>query len=125
MTGDLDRWAEHLDDVAARAPAEATKVVAKGALNIKNDARRRAKAIGAHVRRYPYTIGYDLDEQPDGASAEVGPDPEKGQGALGHLLERGSPTSPPHPHMLPAGVAEEPRFEKAMEDLAVRLLEGR
>lgn len=122
---DVDRWVAKLDRVLSEAPKEVTQVVARGALNIKKDAQARARRIGRHARRYPYSIGYDLRQGLRGPVAEIGPEVGRGQGSLGSILENGSPTSPPHPHMLPAGQAEAPRFERALEDLAVRLLEGR
>lgn len=122
---DVDRWVVKLDEAVSQAPEEATKVVAKGALNVKKDAQGRAAGIGRHVRRYPSSIGYDLYQGLRGPTAEIGPEVGKGQGSLGDILENGSPTSAPHPHMLPAGEAEAPRFESAMNDLAARLLEGR
>lgn len=113
--GDASSLAAELLRVAAVAPAEARKVVAKGLLNIKADARRR---IGrpTHAPAYPSSITYDLFTGAIGG--EVGPDKTRRQGALGNLLEYGSVHNPPHPHMGPAGDAEKPRFERAMEDLA-------
>jgi hypothetical protein len=111
-----------LADSAGAAPAEVRKVVAKGALNIKKDARR---LVGrpAHAPAYSSSITYDTRMTPAGAVAEIGPDKSKRQGALGNLLEYGSVNNPPHPHMAPAGEAEKPRFEKALEDLVSRGLD--
>jgi hypothetical protein len=110
-----------IDKASAVAAAEAAKVVAKGALNIKNGARRRITGL-PHARRYPYSIDYDLYVTGRGAVADVGANKDKPQGALGNLLEYGSRNNPPHPHIRPAAEAEEPRFVKAMEDLAVKAL---
>lgn len=103
------------------APLDAAAVVAKGALNIKTDAARR---ISGHprFRRLPQAIDYDLYQSLSGPSAEIGPNPAKPQGNLGHIPELGSPHSAPMPYMAPAGEAEQPRFEKALEDLAVKAL---
>jgi len=120
---DVDRWVVRLDQVVSQVPEEVTKVVARGAFNIKKDAQRRARGIGRHARRYPYSIGYDVYQGLRGPTAEIGPDKNRPQGALGNLLEYGSVNNPPHPHMIPAGAAEAPRFEQALGDLAVRLLE--
>lgn len=102
-------------------PAAVTAVVAKGALNIKQDAARR---ISGHprFRRLPYAIDYDLYQSLTGPSAEIGPNHSKPQGNLGHIPEYGSPTSAPMPYMAPAGEAEAPKFEKALEDLMVKSL---
>lgn len=102
---------------AAIAPVEARKVVAKGLLNIKTDARRRISGL-AHAPAYPSSITYDTRFAPAGAAGEVGPDKSKRQGALGNLLEFGSRNNPPHPHLGPAADAEEPRFVAAMTAIA-------
>jgi hypothetical protein len=99
------------------APAEARKVVIKGAVNIKADARRRASGL-AHAPAYPRAITYDSHVTPGGAWAEIGPDKNLRQGALGNILEHGTRKNAPIPHMGPAGDAEAPRFARAMEDLA-------
>lgn len=113
-----------LNMAAADVLPEAAKVVAKGALNIKTEARKRAPS-GPHTRRYKNSITYETKTLKASTQAEVGPDisVKNSQAPLGHLFEYGSPTSPPIPHFAPAGDAEEPRFEKAMEDLVARLLE--
>lgn len=119
--GDLDRWVATLDKAVSRAPEEATKVVGKGALNIKNDARRRATGI-RHAPAYPHAITYDQWQGLRGPVAEIGPDKNKRQGALGNIFEHGTLNNAPIPHMGPAGAAEAPRFERALGDLGVRLL---
>ncbi|MEO3922710.1 hypothetical protein ABGB07_02325 [Micromonosporaceae bacterium B7E4] len=121
--GDLDRWVVDLDEAVRVAPAESRKVVQKGALNIKTDAQRRIGGL-RHAPSYPSSITYDTTETATGVYAEIGPDKNRRQGALGNLLEYGSVNNPPHPHMIPAGEAEVPKFEKAMEDLAAKPLEG-
>ncbi len=118
---EVQALAEILVKAAGVAPIEARAVVAKGALQIKNDARRRVSGL-AHAPAYPASITYDTNETATGAWAEIGPDKGKRQGALGNLLEYGSVKNAPRPHMAPALEAEQPRFEKAMEDLAVKAL---
>lgn len=122
--GELKRFAAELERSAGVSPAEARRVVQKGALNIKNDARRRISGH-PHLPAYPYAITYDTKETPGGSEASIGPDKDKRQGPLGNVLEYGSPGRPPIPHMIPAAETEQPKFEQAMQDLAVRLLEGR
>jgi len=122
---DITRLVVDLDKAVSRAPQEAAKVVEKGALNIKNDARRRVGGL-RHAPAYPSTITYDTSQGWRGPEAEIGPDKRRRQGALGNLIEFGSVHNPPRPHMIPAADAELPRFERHMEDLSVRLLqEGR
>lgn len=113
-------------EAAAMLPAETRKVVAKGSLNIKTDARRRASTI-AHVPSLPSSITYDTHQTPTGAWGEIGPEQERRGGKFAHFVENeyGTTWSAPQPFMAPAARAEEPRFEKAMQDLAVKLLEGK
>lgn len=119
--GDVDRFVAELDKAIYRTPAEVEAVVAKGALNIKNGARRR---IGrpAHAPAYASSISYDLKRWGMGAIAEIGPDKGRRQGALGNLLEYGSVNNAPIPHIRPAADEELPRFERAMDDLGEKLL---
>jgi hypothetical protein len=86
---DLAYVVTSIDKASAVAAAETAKVVGRGALNIKNDARRRITGL-RHAPRYPYSIDYDLYVTGRGAVADVGPNKSKRQGALGNLLEYGS-----------------------------------
>lgn len=120
--GDLERWTVQLDRAASAAPGEAAKVVEKGALNIKTDARRRVEGL-AHAPAYPNAITYDTYNALRGPAADIGPDKNKRQGALGNILEHGTVKNAPRQHMAPAADEEMPRFEQAMTDLSARLLE--
>ncbi len=106
---------------AEDATPEVAKAVGRGALNIKRDSARR---ISGHprFRALPSAITYDTWFSMRGPSAEIGPDHSRRQGELGHIPEYGTPTSAPMPYMGPAGDAERPRFERALEDVAERLL---
>lgn len=117
---------DDLMQAAAAAPAETRKVVVKGLLNIKNDARRRASTIG-HVPALASSITYDSHQLPAGAWGEVGPEHGRRAANLAGFIENeyGTPWSAPQPFMAPAARIEEPKFARAMEDLAQRLLEGR
>jgi hypothetical protein len=108
-----------LEREARVAPAEARKVLQKGALNIKNDWRRRWSGR-PHAPRLPYAIGYDTRVLGGVSEAEIGPDKDKPQGALGNLFEYGSVNNAPIPGGAPALEAERPKFEAAMEALAFR-----
>lgn len=120
---DLVALTRDIERAAAIAPAAAGKVVEKAAVNIKADARRRVSGI-AHAPAYPNSIGYDtVHITRTGAQTEVGPDKNKRQGALGNILEYGTRKNAPIPHLAPAGEAEEPRFARAMEELAAKVLE--
>jgi hypothetical protein len=116
---------DDLMQAAAKSPTETRKVVVKGLLNIKTDSRRRAASI-EHVPSLPTSITYDSHPTPTGAWGEVGPEQDRRGGNLAGFIENeyGTPWSAPRPFMAPAARAEEPKFAKAMEDLAVRLAEG-
>lgn len=122
---DVDEVAKFGDLVvsaAGVAPAEARKVVAKGALDIKNDARRR-RSGSQHFPRLPAAITYESHVTATGGWADIGPDHDKPQGNLGHIPEYGSLKTAARPYMRPAAEAELPKFERAMEALAVKALE--
>lgn len=118
---DLVRYIAVIDEGARSAVKEVRQVVSRGGLNIKRDA---AKAISglAHAPAYPRSITYDLSQTGDEIAADIGPDKQRRQGALGNVLEYGTLKNPPHPHMLPAADRELPKFGKALEVLAARLL---
>ena len=96
---------------AAAAQVQVQAVVERGALNVKNGWRDNARATaGRHARLYPNSISYDVRRWPGGASAVIGPDKSRPQGALGNLLEFGSVKNPPHLDGLRALQAEAPAF---------------
>ncbi len=122
-THELVALTKDIEKAARIMPAAAAAVVKKAAVNIKNDARRRASGL-AHAPRYPYSIGFDpVQVTPIWVQTYVGPDKDKRQGALGNILEYGTAHNAPVPHLAPAGEAEEPRFAKAMDELAAKALD--
>lgn len=110
-----------LTKATAVAPAAAMDSVVRGAGNIQRDARRRVSGH-KHLPLYPLAITFDAYVSLTGPSAEIGPDKTKPQGPLGNIIEFGGLHNAPIPHMLPAGEAEAPRFEAAMEALMVKAL---
>lgn len=100
---------------------EIPKVIKRGAQNIKTDSQKLYRAqAGKHGRghawRYPATIGYDITRGKSEATATIGPDKNRLQGALGNLLEYGSAKNAAMPHLGPALKSEAPRTEKALAD---------
>lgn len=110
-----------LTDASVHVAGQAREVVAKGALNIKKDWQQRASGL-AHAPLYPSSITYDTGWKRGGWEAEIGPDKDKPQGALGNLITYGSANNPPSGDDIAVTEAEAPRFEKAIGDLADRLL---
>lgn len=119
---ELGNWARVLAAAGRDADDEGAKVVAKGSLNIKNDARQRAPS-GPHTPKYAASINYDVSEGAGWVEGEIGPVEGRPQRGLGNLLEYGGPYNAPRPHLEPALDAEEPRFYEQAEALAARLTE--
>lgn len=93
------------------------KVTGRGAFNIKKDWKDRWSGH-PHIPALPRAITYDLTGRATEAWAETGPDKDRPQGALGNVLEFGTENNAPIPGGLPALAAEEPRYVKALADLA-------
>lgn len=108
---------------SADAVVEVRQVVAKGSLNIKNDWRKRWSGL-SHMKHLPRTISYDTTVNKDTIVGEIGPDKDReGQAPYGNIMEYGTVNNPPTPGGAPALEAEAPKFEKALEALAAKLVE--
>lgn len=117
---DLISLGRDLDAVPVKALVETRKAVQRGALNIKKDTQRRWSGM-RHLRHLPAAVTYDTHETLTGASAEIGPDRSRPQGKLGNIAEYGAPPkTAPRPGLAPSLEAEEPKFRKALEDVAVK-----
>jgi hypothetical protein len=121
-TSEVHDLARVFGRAAGSAAKDVRPVVQKGLLNIKTGARRRVAGI-RHAPSYPAAITYESHDTPTGARGEVGPDKEKRQGALGNIFEHGTVKNAPIPHMLPEANLEEPRFNKALQDVAAEPFE--
>jgi hypothetical protein len=118
---DLDRLERDLQRAVRDVVDEVRQVVSRGALNVKRDWRRRWSGHPT-IRHLPDAVGYDVHGVGNTISAEIGPDKNRRQGPLGNIIEFGSVNNPPIPGGLPALRAEAPRFERALTDVAERLL---
>lgn len=105
-----------LGRVPAAFVAEAAAVVAKGSLNIKNDARSRV-SDNPSWKRLASTITYEQV----GLTSTIGYE-DRGQGELAGIAEFGSAKHPPHPALIPAADAEAPKFTAAMSAAAANAL---
>ena len=119
-TSDLADFTADLKALAADAEEQGKGIVAKGALNVKNDARQFAPS-GPHTPAYPRSITYDTRTGSGWVEAEIGPRHGAAQWGLGNLLEYGGPHNPPNPHLEPALDHEEPRFYQQAEEMLGRL----
>lgn len=110
----------------AKAEAEVgdktERVVGFGCNAIKKDWKRRWTGY-AHIPHLPRAISYDVDSAAGVITGEVGPDRLKMQGGLGSYIEFGTINSGPIPGGIPAHAAEEPKFVRAMGDMAEELLD--
>lgn len=88
------------------------------ARGVRDVARQNATGM-AHAPAFPYSITYDLKyrEAFGGTSmeAEIGPDKDRAQGALGNLIEFGSVHNPPQGIMHGALQANEADFERGID----------
>lgn len=116
---DLTELADSFQAAADATYDETRKVLSKGALNIKTDWRRKAKTFQLAPALWTH-ITYDVT----GLTAEIGPT-LGGAGSLGGIYEYGTVNNAPKPAGAPALIAETPRFEKALGDMAERLADGR
>lgn len=121
VTGDKEFERELRHAIEAVTP-EARKVLAKGALNVKQDWRRQWSNI-KHAPRLPYAIDYDITEDKVALTAEIGPqDGPVNQGFLGPIIEYGGIHNAPNPGGQPALDREAPRLEAELEKLSEELL---
>lgn len=101
-----------VDDSELRAVAKAMRVspelsmaqiaatTYRAGKNIEREARDLAPK-GGHVKSYAGMITTSQKATPWSVEVEVGP-LQRGQGALGALLEFGQARNAPHPHLMPA-----------------------
>jgi hypothetical protein len=120
--GELRAWAKDLGEAAEDLIPQARKVLVRGVINIKRDAKRRIGRPAA-APYYAASITDDVRQGGDYVEVEVGPDKNRRQGALGNLLEFGSVNNGPIPHMAPATDKELPVIERYLDGLVAELLE--
>ena len=119
-----EQFAADLLAASAATPKAVARVVSKGSLNVKNDARRNVLQTAPRRNAHAHlAIDYDLTTQGATAVGEIGYNkdhPTAGKSAkLGNLLEfgGGGDHSPPHHDLARALEVEEPRFVQALTDV--------
>ena len=121
IRGDKELIAE-LDAMLHELPPQAERVVSKGSVNIKSDWRRRVRGI-AHAPRYGLSISYDITATDTSVTSVIGPvEGPQLQGFLGPVLEYGGRYNAPHPAGLESLLAEQPRYDAAVDAMVERLL---
>lgn len=126
---DLDHLIHDLGEIRRELMPEVRQVTSKGALNVKQGWARRWEGHST-IRHLPRAINYDLTEGPGFVAAEVGPAHERTQGTLGHIIEfgraeYGTLRNAPIPGGQPALDDEDPRYVRALADVAEKVLSGR
>lgn len=113
-TSELDQLAADLGEVSRNAGLFVRKAVEVTAFKVRDDWRNNLKGL-PHLPALPYAITYDITVLYGFGSsvikAEIGPDKERNQGALGNFTEFGSVNNPPRGD----GHAALQRFEKDFE----------
>lgn len=118
---DLDRLVHDLGEVPGKVAIQGSAVVHRGANNVVRSARELVSGL-AHAPHYPAAIGYDMDYAGGAIAADIGPDKDKPQGALGNLLEYGSENNEPVMHLGPSLEREADAFQRHAADLATDVL---
>lgn len=125
---ELESFARDLGQIPARLVPKVSGVVAKGALNVKNQLRKEARG-SSHFKQIAPTITYDLKKLSfagDGViEADIGPAREAGPAAsLAGIAYFGSskPGGGTLPDPILALQAEEPGFIRALEDIVEGVL---
>jgi hypothetical protein len=102
--GSVQRLAADLLGAGAKVVAGAREVVEHSSQRVEETAKTLAPG-GPSLPDYAETITHEVHVDGSVVTGEIGPE-KRGQGNLGHILERGTATSPPHPHVQPAGDQE-------------------
>ena len=115
---EVERLAVGIGRASTAAIKAVRPVVAKAALNVKNDARSRVSSHPSWGQ-----LAATLNYEQVGLSAEIGYD-DVGQGNLAGIAEFGSARHAPHPALMPAFKAEAPKFERYLGEAVARAAES-
>lgn len=122
-----DELAAAFEDAPIEVLGALRRAVDVSAERLQRDWRANArKSSGRHGKRYPSSITYDVSDDDDGVSADIGPDRARLQGRMGPGFEYGSVNQPPHYDGAKAFAANEQRFAdqvaNAVEDATQKAL---
>lgn len=114
MSADVSELLQYASQVASTVDhitPQLSKVVERGALNVKRGAVRIFDSYSnrAHLKHYPRSMSYDMINP---LEAEIGPDKSMPQGGMGTGVEFGSVHTKPMPHLGPALDMEAPQVQK-------------
>ena len=120
-TSELTELAADLGKIPGRMVKDQIATVEESASRIQAGWRQRWSGL-AHAPHIPNAVTHEVKVRPGEVSAEIGPDKDLKQGALGNILEYGTSKNAPIPGGGPSLKAEEPRLLKEIGDLSERLL---
>lgn len=119
-TSEVSRLAVDIEGAGVRAVAALGVVVEQAATAVRDDLRRKARGH-RRFRSFPSAITYDVR----GLTAEIGPDKNRRQGALGNLLYFGTAkTGPTLEHPSEALARAVPAVEEACAAIVEQSLAG-
>jgi hypothetical protein len=113
---ELNQLAADLTKAGLTAGVKAVAVAEQSGRELRDEARRLAPR--KRLPHYAETITDEVTVEPGAVVVEVGPE-ARGQGKLGHILERGAPATgfPPHAHLGPALDRVTPAFVRRVADI--------
>lgn len=141
---DLSKLVSDLGEASDAAWKNMQKAIEVTARNVKDTAKKNATGM-AHAPAFPHSITYDVGvgyDQSVGQAAqsvvsggissarsstlraEIGPDKDRPQGALGNLIEYGSVNNPPQGIMHGALQENEADFERGIDRAVDDALKG-
>lgn len=121
---EVNKLAADFGKIPGRFVPEGDAITKKAAQNIKDQMVADAESSG-HYKFFAGSITYDRAFGFGEIGYEIGPDKDRRQGALGNVLYFGTSKNGPVLDLDGPLKAEAPRFEKAIGDLAVRIVAGR
>ena len=118
---DADRLANDLAAAPFKAVPLAAAVVKKAAQNVKDHMVNEARSNGTY-KHFHRAISYDVRLGFGGIEAEIGPDKDRTQGALGNVLYFGTSKNAPVLDINSGLRAEEEAFAENLADAIERAL---
>ena len=118
---DADRLANDLAAAPLKAVPLVAAVVKKAAQNVKDHMVNEARSNGTY-RHFHRSISYDVRSGFGGVEAEIGPDKDRTQGALGNVLYFGTSKNAPVLDINSGLRAEEEAFAENLADAIERAL---
>jgi hypothetical protein len=118
---ELLKYASQVASTVDRTTPALSKVVERGAGNVKRESVRIFDSYSRrkYLKHYPRSMSYDMIHP---LEAEIGPDSAMKQGGMGTGIEFGSVHTEPMPHLFPAADLELPRVQKAALPILARAL---